>query len=179
MRKLIVAFLALSCIISCKSKEKTASGEETNNNVVADANFTLDPANTYVLIAGVLTWKDPNMNPFNNTHRKDEELYNLFVRKGVKKDNIIYLQDSEATNANMQSRLKELLERAEPNSTFIFYYAGHGAREGNGPMSFANYDYSAGNAFEASLLTKEINSLFKGKQVLLLADCCYSGALME
>lgn len=106
-------------------------------------------------------------------------MYKLFKEKGIKNENIVYLQDSEATLDNIKEQLNTILQKASANSSFIFYYAGHGVRAGNGPMSFANFDYSDTNGFGVGSLTAQINKLFKGKQVILLADCCFSGALME
>jgi len=148
-------------------------------NTGQELQTTLDPNNTYVFIAGVLKWQSPSLSPFSNKNRKDEELYNLLLSKGIKKENTVFLKDDAATLANMTSSLKQILQKANAQSTFIFYYAGHGVRAGNGPICFANYDYKSGNGFEASTVSAIIKSFFKGKQVWLLADCCYSGTLME
>jgi hypothetical protein len=145
----------------------------------AEKSSAIDPANTYVFIAGVLKWQSPTLASFNSTNRKDEELYKLLLAKGVNKLNTVYLKDAEATLDNMNKKMKEILGKTTANSTFIFYYAGHGARDGNGPVSFANYDYKSGNGFAASSVSQLINASFKGKEVWLLADCCYSGTLME
>jgi Caspase domain/RNA binding activity-knot of a chromodomain len=139
----------------------------------------IDPANTFVFMVGVLKWQSPSLNSFSDKNRKDEELYNLLLSKGVKKENAIFLKDSEATLININSKMKELLLKTNAQSTFLFYYAGHGVRGGNGPVCFANYDYSSGNGFAAKTVGDQIKSLFKGKQVWLLADCCYSGSLMD
>lgn len=149
---------------------------ETNH---AQMPVVIDPANTYVFVAGVLKWQSPTLASFNNTNRKDEELYNLLISKGVKRENSIFLKDNEATLDNMNNRLKEILRKTNPQSTFIFYYAGHGVRAGNDPACFANYDYANGNGFKVTTLSEQVNSLFKGSQVWLLADCCFSGSLME
>jgi Caspase domain/RNA binding activity-knot of a chromodomain len=140
---------------------------------------TLDPNNTYVFVAGVLKWQSPSLAPFSNKNRKDEEFYNLLLNKGIKNENTVFLKDNDATLDNMNNSLKDILQKANAQSTFIFYYAGHGVRAGNGPVCFANYDYKPGNGFEASTVSAYIKSSFKGKQVWLLADCCYSGTLME
>lgn len=142
---------------------------------------SIDPANTYIFMAGVLKWKNPSLSSFNNRNRKDEELYNLLLSQGIKKENTVFLKDGEATLNNMTSKLKEILGKANAQSTFIFYYAGHGVRGGNGPVCFANYDYEGtkSNGFKATNVSELINSLFKGKQVWLLADCCYSGSLLD
>jgi Caspase domain/RNA binding activity-knot of a chromodomain len=141
----------------------------------------IDPANTYVFMAGVLKWQSPSLSSFNNRNRKDQELYDLLLSQGIKKENTIFLKDAEATLNTMTSKLKELLGKTNANSAFIFYYAGHGVRGGNGPVCFANYDYNdaGSNGFKATTVSESINSLFKGKQVWLLADCCYSGSLLD
>ncbi|MDZ4796500.1 MAG: caspase family protein [Bacteroidota bacterium] len=139
----------------------------------------IDPANTYVFICGVLEWKSPSLSSFSNKNRKDEELYNLLLSKGIKKGNSVFLKDNQATLDNINRRLDEILKKTNAQSTFIFYYAGHGVRAGNGPVCFANYDYASGNGFSVSQISATVNSYFKGKQVWLLADCCYSGTLIE
>ncbi|HUR65747.1 MAG TPA: Tudor-knot domain-containing protein [Chitinophagaceae bacterium] len=167
MRKV---FLPLCIFFSCLSHagnfEKLSTG-------------SIEPANTYVFIAGVLKWQNPSLTTFSNKNRKDQELYDLLLSKGVNKANTVYLKDEEATLASMNAELKNLLSRATPGSTFIFYYAGHGARAEDGPVCFANYDYKAGNGFAATTVSEQVKSFFKGKQVWLLADCCFSGSLME
>lgn len=140
---------------------------------------TFDPANSLVLITGVLRWEDPSLSPFNSRNRKDEELYKLLLQQGVPADNMIYLKDEEATLSAIQEAMKSLLVKSNPGSTFIFYYAGHGARAGNGPVSFTNYDYAADNMFGVNSITSAVNRYFKGKTLWLLADCCYSGALLN
>lgn len=138
-----------------------------------------DPANTYVFMTGVLKWKSSSLNSFSDRNRKDEEFYRLLLRRGVKKENIIFLKDNEATLANMNRGLETILKKADKQSMFIFYYAGHGVRAGNGPVSFANYDYENGNGFEVTTVSKLVSSFFKGTQIYLLADCCFSGSLMD
>lgn len=141
----------------------------------------VDPANTYVFMAGVLQWQSPSLSPFNKKNRKDEELYNLLLSKGLKKENIIFLKDNDATLANMNTSLRTILMKTGPQSSFIFYYAGHGVRGGNGPVCFANYDYNnkGDNGFKVTTVSEQLKSLFKGKQAWLLADCCYSGSLLN
>ena len=143
------------------------------------ARTTFDPSNSFILITGVLRWEDPSLSPFNNRNRKVEEIYRFFLAQGVPAANIIYLKDQQATLSGIQSAMNNLLKKTNAGSTFIFYYAGHGVRAGNGPVSFANYDYASGREFAVSTISAVVNSYFKGKNLWLLADCCYSGALLE
>lgn len=142
---------------------------------------SIDPANTYIFMAGVLNWQSPSLASFSERNRKDEELYNLLLKAGVPEQNTVYLKDKEATLSTMTTKLTEILSRTNSRSYFIFYYAGHGVRGGNGPVCFANYDYEGAknNGFEVTTLSKVINNYFKGNQVWLLADCCFSGALID
>ncbi len=175
MRQLFTMLILLP-FIACANNSKKNTEPATINT--AATNVT-DPANTYIFMVGVLQWQSPSLSPFSKKNRKDEELYNLFLSKGVNKANTVFLKDNEATLANITQKMKELLGKTKAGSTFIFYYAGHGSRSGNGPVCFANYDYTSGNGFAASSVSAMINSSFKGSEVWLLADCCYSGTLID
>lgn len=152
-----------------------------NQSTAQPATGTIDPAHTYIFMAGVLRWQSPSLTSFSDRNRKDEELYNALLATGVKEENTVYLKDDEATLTMMTTKLREILSKTTSRSYFIFYYAGHGVRAENGPVCFANYDYEStkGNGFNVTVVSEMINKFFKGKQVWLLADCCYSGSLIE
>ena len=57
-----------------------------------------------------------------------------------------------------------MLERSTPDSTFVFYFAGHG-----NPGQGCTY----GGWFDVSEITVALKKQFKGRNVLLMADCCY------
>ncbi|MCX6318563.1 MAG: caspase family protein [Bacteroidetes bacterium] len=141
--------------------------------------FRSDPSKTFVFVAGVLKWQDPSLAAFSDRNRKDEELFRLLESTGIPAANMIFLKDKAATLTNIKTRLQELLLQTRAGATFIFYYAGHGIRAGNGPVCFANYDYKDGNGFSATIVSSLINQYFKGDEVWLLADCCFSGALLD
>jgi len=138
-----------------------------------------DPKNTKIVIAGVLKWQDPKISTFSNHHRKDQELYDQFISMGVPKENIVILLDEKATLKAMQKNIVEKMSAGDENSTFIFYYAGHGVKSGD-KYYFCNYDM--GNKietqFDVSFLNENVKK-FKGKRMILLADCCYSGSLLK
>lgn len=148
---------------------------------IGKAKAGFDPDKTFVFIVGVLEWQSPTLKPFEKKNRKDEELYKLFLSSGVKTQNIIFIKDEEATLMNIRRNLDGMLNKTTPGSTFIFYYAGHGVRAGDGPVSFANYDYSdsKGNGLQTDIVTDQISKRFKGKYAWLLADCCFSGVLID
>ncbi len=141
----------------------------------------LDFGNTYGVIVGVLHWEEKSLTPYSTVKRKDQELYDALRRRGVPADHLALLLDEKATLANIRQALQKMAASAKPESTLIFYYAGHGWRTGKNDTAFANYDYRSKNpeqtAFAVSEITATLKARFKGKRVLLFADCCHSGGL--
>lgn len=141
-----------------------------------------DPANTYTVICGVLSWQDKGLSTYSTKNRKDLEFYNLLLKLGVPAENMSILLDKQATLDEMKTALKETAQKAGKDSTIIFYYAGHGIKEKDGQVYFANYDINASSnikntGFNTSLVSKILSKNYKGQNVFLFADCCYSGML--
>ena len=144
----------------------------------ATAAPALEPANTYGVIVGVLSWQNPAIGRFSTANRKDQELHDELIKRGVPRENLKLLLDNQATLANIRKSLRAVAGRARADATFVFYYAGHGSKLPAGDVGLLNYDSGPG---QASLAGTEVADLlqqhFKGGRVLLLADCCHSGGL--
>lgn len=185
MRKFIFLLLIIPLFINCsKLSELTSRDSKKEKSVSVETTSEITPGeNTYGIIAGALEWKDPGFSPFSNRNRKDKELYSLLKTQGVKPKNVSMLIDNEATVDAMKSAVLDALEKAPEGSTFIFYYAGHGVKDEDSKIYFASYDITSGNykktGFDVSWLGDVIKNKFKGKLVWLMADCCYSGALLD
>lgn len=164
----VLLVVTLSIFSACQSKPAPSND--------------FDPSSTYVMIVGVLEWKDPSLTVYPDDYRKDVELYNLFKKMGVPENQMVLLLDQDATLQNINKQLEELTSKAPVGSTFIFYYEGHGLKLNDGNSCFANYDIDLLHPETSGLLVKHIGetirSNFKGKMVWLTADCCYSGALI-
>jgi len=138
------------------------------------------PENTYVVIAGALKW-EADLTEFSDKNRKDAELEQYFVKKGVPTANIVALYDNKATLSNMTAALKSIGEKATSKSTIVFYYAGHGIQEA-GHIYFANYDIDLAQVQKKGFSTSLISDVLgksKANRIVLLADCCYSGGLIK
>lgn len=137
-------------------------------------------ARTVGVVAGVLTFSDPSVAPFSDELRKDRELYDVLVERGVPPKNLTLLLDRRATVANIRDAVARTAERAEPDSTFLFYYAGHGARDDGGSAYFLGHDTrDADSGLGLAGLAELIATRFRGERVVLMGDCCYSGALQR
>jgi hypothetical protein len=138
-----------------------------------------EPVRTHAVIVGVLEWKH-GLAGYPKTNRKDQELRDLLVRRGTPPANIALLLDEQATLVKIRDAIGRTARNAAPGSTLILYYAGHGM-PGDGSYYFANYDLAPGKLSTTGWNLKELGDTlareFKGKRVILWADCCYSGGL--
>jgi hypothetical protein len=142
------------------------------------------PDKTRVFAVGVLEWQHPELwpgFPAAQKHRRDAELVEHFKTAGVAADRIVYLQDKQATRSHIQKELQSLLATTQPDELLVFYFAGHGFRDHKShEVHFANYDARDGEtAWRVRAIYDTLEAHFRGSHVLLLADCCFSGGLVD
>jgi hypothetical protein len=139
----------------------------------------LDPQKTQAVIVGVLRWQDPEIADFDPGGRKDVELYETLGQRGVPTSQRRLLLDEQATKVNIRKAVREAVCAAQPGSTLIFYFAGHGAKVDRG-MVLVSSDTVSGKEFQTGFPVAALTPLlrdFKGEQILLMADACFTGAL--
>lgn len=143
------------------------------------------PKRTWLFAVGLLEWERPDVwagFPDAVENRSDEQLVEFFRAAGVPDKQIVYLQDKRATKARILERFVKFLEQTDEGDLLIFYFAGHGYRdEATNQTWFAQYDAGDKNSsgWNVKNVFKLIENHFYGDRVLLLADCCHSGALCE
>jgi hypothetical protein len=139
-----------------------------------------EPTKTWAVIAGVLEWEDPELSPFPKENRKDEALFETLGAMGVPESQRVLLLDRQATRSAVSDALKKIAKEAPADATVIFYYAGHGVKDEDGRIIFATSDLRMKKLDKTGLPVEDLPKMlhgFRGKRVLLLADCCYSGGL--
>jgi hypothetical protein len=137
-----------------------------------------NPSKTFVLVASVIEWPDKGLVAFKDA-RRDEALVEQLKASGVPAANVVFLKDKEATLVAMRKELHALAGRAGEGSTFIFYFQGHGlSRKEKAWLACYDVnlkDYST--AFDVDELFPVFDKEWKGDRLLLIGDCCHSGAL--
>lgn len=140
-----------------------------------------DATRTWAVVVGVLEWKNPGFAPFSKANRKDQELYDVLLKRGVPRQQATLLLDEAATRAAMLNAVRDAARKADERSTLVFYYAGHGVRREN-HYYLANYDAGdepEGTCVPISEIAAILKREFRGRRVLFFADCCHSGGLRE
>ncbi|MFO0747140.1 MAG: caspase family protein [Myxococcota bacterium] len=142
----------------------------------------LVPGETWSLVSGVLEWRDRDLPPFSKVHRKDKELDDTLGAIGVPAAQRTLLLDAAATSDGILAALRQAVRKAPKGSTLIFYFAGHGISDAaGGGIVFASSDVSSKRPKETGLALADLAPIlqdFKGKRLILMADCCYSGGLV-
>src|SRR5262249_30887610 len=103
-----------------------------------------EPSRTHAVIVGVLKWEDPKVSGFSPRNRKDQELADTLIRRGVPRKQIKLLLDEQATLAHIRNAIRAIAKQAAAGDFFLFYYAGHGGGTEKGGVSLLNYDAGAG-----------------------------------
>lgn len=140
------------------------------------------PQRTWVFIVGTLKWKHSDVfNSFPQKNRRDAQLVNFFRQQGVPADQLVYLQDAQATSDRVKSTFSGFLSRAREGDLLFFYYCGHGYKSDDERITyFATYD--AGDdvpGWSTASIIRTIDRYFKGSRAFLTADSCYSGSLAD
>ena len=136
------------------------------------------PQRTWVFIVGTLKWQHSEMfESFPQQNRRDAQLADFFRRQGVPPEQMVYLQDEQATTRRVRNEFSNLLARTKEGDLLFVYFTGHGYKSDDERQTyFATYNASdkvAGWSTES--IISDINQSFRGSRVVLTADSCYSG----
>ena len=138
----------------------------------------LDYGETYAVVVGVLHWQNDSWSSFSDANRQDQLLYDTLIENGMPEENGALLLDDQATLKQIESELQRVAASAPVESTLIFYYAGHGTCVTPDKFCFANYDMSGPESgLDVDRIGEILTRSFRGRRVLLFADCCHSGSL--
>ncbi len=146
--------------------------------------FAFPPKNSWIFVAGLVEWQDvESLDSFPKENRQDDAMVETFRKAGVPTNHIVHIQDKKASLEHLKEALTSLLERIPEDGVLLFYYEGHGYVDkvnGKNDVFFAPWDASEKiGGWSMRGVVEQIYAKFKGRRVLLLADCCNSGAMVE
>jgi hypothetical protein len=142
---------------------------------------SFEPASTWVLSIGVLAFaREDLFDSFPTDGREDDGLCDTWIARGVPAAQVVRVRDARATRAEVLAQLEAMLARVPAGHGLFIYYAGHGVQDDDGTTYFtatdSGDDLNAGYVSHGALIDA-LDARFRGRRVLLFADCCYSGAL--
>ncbi|MCO5168975.1 MAG: caspase family protein [Planctomycetes bacterium] len=170
----VVAF-ALGLVVAHAPAPAVARAQDAPRLLELD----LDPARTTVFAVGVLTYRDARLASFPQEGRRDAELVAHLRGRGAK--DVVFLTDREATLRRIQAEFAAHLERSQPGQTLVVYYTGHGLRD-EGEVGFTPWDAGRrglATTWRVRAIVEAIRARFRGERVLLVIDCCHSGAMTD
>ncbi|HMG75495.1 MAG TPA: agenet domain-containing protein [Pyrinomonadaceae bacterium] len=165
----LALFVLLGCGLFCGS------------NAIAQTR-DWQPQRTWVFVVGTLQWKHRDMfDSFPQKNRRDAQLVEFFRQQGVPAQQLVYLQDAQATTRQVKTAFAAFLAKAREGDLLFVYYCGHGYKSDDARTTFfATYD--AGDdtpGWSTDSIVRDVEKYFKGSRAFLTADCCYSGSLSQ
>lgn len=139
-----------------------------------------EPARTFAFFVGLVEFENPSVyESFDVRERKDRELFERLIGRGVPASQAVFLDLREATRASIEKRLAAMLARTRPGDLLWVHYSGHGTRLDDGRAFFATYDATedVSTCWSVASIVDAIERGHRGERALLSADCCHSGAL--
>jgi len=165
-------------LYSCGEQGLSKGNSITRSEKRGNLSPSWDPKNTRVFMVGVLEWQDAaTFSSFDKTGRLDEEIFNFFKNAGVPAAQMLFIKDKEALTQGLNKKMADFLDKSGPEEVLFFYYAGHGYHNAQDDVCLASYDVGGDREWTVNSIVKTIQDHFKGKLVLLTADCCASGGL--
>jgi WD40 repeat protein len=149
----------------------------------------------YILAVGINAYKNPKYN-LNYAGADAQALSEAVEKKGRGIFGKVYktlLTDNSATKEGIEKSFKEIADRAKPQDSFIFFYAGHGILIENNATDLDKTFYlvphdvtqitNVGNelaskGISAELLREWTTRINAGKQLIML-DACQSGGAIK
>lgn len=161
----------------------------------ADENRTIAPpqdsrpehfaGQKYAVVIGISQYKNsgdnfPNLQYADRDAAQFRDFLETPAGGGFAPQNVLYLQNDQATMQAVRTGLFTFLTRPSENDLVVIYLAGHGAPDPNDPrqLYFLTYDTDAANmggtAFPMFDLTEVFTRILKSKRVIIFADSCHS-----
>jgi WD40 repeat protein len=152
-------------------------------------NQNSEGVNLHLIVIGIDKYKNPKYNL--NYAKADAGSFKEAIEKGSStifaKKNIVFINDENATKANIAMELDKIKANATAKDVFIFYYAGHGVMNDKKEFYLVPHDvtqlYGADGALAQKGLSANLLQQFskdiKAQKQLFILDACQSAGALE
>ncbi len=157
------------------AREGTKSVRQSKLTASKGGKKILKKPKVWAVIVGVARYM--HMQSLNFT---DDDAYRMYAflkspeGGALPDEQVKILVDESATKKKIEQTLTEVFAKAEKEDMIIFYFSGHGEKEGLLPIDYDGYD----NVLEHGKI-KDLLNQSKAKYKLCIADACYAGTMEE
>lgn len=139
----------------------------------------------YALIVGVSDYKDISDLRFCDEDATDwyrylkERGYEITLLGDVHRGNYPKY-DGLATETNVRSQLRRILQEAKSDDTVVFVTAGHGKGDGKGNSYLCYVNYNKGqDCYSDKELLEDLRSVSERPNVFIFIDHCFAGGFLD
>ncbi len=135
-------------------------------------------ASKYALLIGNTQYDDSTLSRLTSPSGDVQELASVLRLPDIGGfDDVTTLLN--ASSDTVRKQIATFFDQKAPDDLLLLYFSGHGVRDDNGKLYFAVRDSQArflrASAISASYLSEEMDDTHS-KRVVLVLDCCHSGA---
>jgi hypothetical protein len=139
----------------------------------------------FALIVGVSRYRDEGVNDLQFADADSRELRDFLRRPeggGFKPDDILYLENEQATVEGVTAALDRILSQAGPNDLILLFIAGHGGPDPYAPQNlyYILHDTRVADLSRTALpmtaLQEKLN-LARARRAVIFIDTCHSAGL--
>ncbi len=164
---------------------RQATGGTINTALTLGVRSQPPRSNRHALIIGVSQYADPDTPPLPGARVDRESATQMAGAMQVPASNITYLQDSQATGANIRKALADLNAKVQDGDRVFVHYSGHGTRYNDpaaGGCIEALLAYDGGQS--GTITNREMSDLLKPitaktDKLFVMYDACHSGGIVK
>ena len=184
MRASTLNLQAGSSAVSGSDTGRLATGGTVNAALTLGVRSLPARSNRHALIIGVSQYADKDTPPLPGARIDRESATQMATAMQVPSSNITYLQDSQATGANIRKAMADLNAKVQDGDRVFVHYSGHGTRYNDpaaGGCVEALLAYDGGQS--GTITNREMSELLKPittktDKLFVMYDACHSGGLV-
>lgn len=162
----------------------TVAAAQTSRNIVVEGKrFGAFYDNAWAVVIGINDYQHPRVPKLNYAVNDARSVARVLTAEGFRKDRITMLLDGQATKAAIERVLgDELRTKVRADGRVLVFFAGHGKtdhlRSSDDEGYLVPVDSDPSRLFSTGISMtsiRQISDRLAAKQVLYIADTCYSG----